>query len=63
MNTTKRDLNNARKLELKDKLIVGAFVKNVWGSTMQRVSYYQVVSIDGSTIGLRHAVISGRSKP
>lgn len=52
-----------RKLELQEKLKIGAFVKNVWGATMQRVSYFEIVSIEKNKIGLKPALISGDHSP
>ena len=60
---TRKEQNAKRLEELKAKLHVGAFVKNVWGSTMQRVSYYEVVAINGKVVELAHAKISGDPSP
>lgn len=59
----RKEATQKRKEELKTKLKVGAFVKNVWGATMQRVGYYEVVYIKGKLVGLKPALISGNPSP
>lgn len=60
---SRKELTAKRKLALAEKLKVGAFVKNVWGCTMRRVEYYEVVSIVKNRVGLRRANISGDPSP
>lgn len=59
----KKEQTALRKQQLLEKLKVGAFVKNVWGCTMQRVSYYEIVSIDKNRISLKPALIQGDPSP
>lgn len=59
----RKEMTAARKEELKSKLKIGAFVKNVWGSTMQRVEYYEIASIEKNRVGLKPALISGDPSP
>ncbi len=59
----RKNETEARKVKLKEQLKVGAFVKNVWGATMRRVSYYEIVAIEGKRVALRPALISGDPSP
>lgn len=58
----------ARVRNLADNLKVGTFLKNVWGATMRRVNWFEVVSIEGNPksiksvrLGLRVANYSDNS--
>lgn len=53
----------SRKMALASKLRVGAFVKNVWGATMQSVSYWEIVAIKKNRVSLRRARTEGDSRP
>ena len=60
---TRKELNDARKKKLAESLKVGAFVKNVWGATMRRVNYWEIIAIDKTRVTLRSASIDGDPSP
>ncbi len=61
--TTRKEQTAIRKAELASKLRIGAFVKNVWGATMCRVSYLEIVDIKGTRVIMKAAKITGNPSP